>query len=314
MVKGAAVLRNISKLFLAVVVTGLAGLVLATLLQEAPSRRDLPVQAFAPDLTWPAVIAMPSKISEFRVLNTGSVRVPRDGVLNAEQMSEGSEVASSLWVDVFAFLFHHRERGWILIDAGLDVSFQAEGNLSGLLVERSIMGFRQKPGQNIGAQLKALKLEPSEIYFTHLHADHTAGLPELPSNIPMHTGKGESIVDFPLLFSHDHFKGVAELLEIDVAQGQALGPFDAVIDVFGDQSFWAISTPGHSDSNLSYLLMTEQGPVLMSGDASHTRYGFEQAIAPGWVDDLEAASRSLAQLAEFANLYSRTRVIFGHEE
>ncbi|MCB0643100.1 MAG: MBL fold metallo-hydrolase, partial [Phaeodactylibacter sp.] len=91
-------------------------------------------------------------------------------------------------------------------------------------------------------------------------------------------------------------------------------PFDSVLDIFGDGSFFAIYTPGHSKSHLSYLLITDEGPILLTGDASHTRYGFEKGIEPGWVQDAEKAQHSLQQLRTFAQTYPNIRVFFGHQQ
>jgi len=55
---------------------------------------------------------------------------------------------------------------------------------------------------------------------------------------------------------------------------------ESVIDIFGDGSFLAIPTSGHSASHLSYILMTNEGAILLTGDASHTKYGFQNNIEP----------------------------------
>lgn len=280
---------------------------------RSSSRSLLILDSINSNKTWDDIKSSQSKISSFRVINTGSVLVPRSGVINSKKLPLDSNIEEEIWVDVFAFLFHHANRGWTLIDTGLDSTYQNEGNLSGVMVARAIRGFKQRKGQNIKAQLEEDNIKLSEIYFTHLHADHTAGLPELPHNIPLYAGKGETIVNFPLLFSHKHFQGIQNIIEIDWENGQTRLPFRSVIDLFGDQSFWAISTPGHTDSNLSYLVFTDQEPVLLTGDASHTKYGFENNIEPGWVDNEEVANQSLMQLTQFKQEHPETRVIYGHE-
>jgi hypothetical protein len=54
--------------------------------------------------------------------------------------------------------------------------------------------------------------------------------------------------------------------------------------------------------------------VLLTGDASHTKYGFVNEIEPGWVDDKEMAEKSLRQLVDFYELFPNIRVIYGHEQ
>ena len=104
------------------------------------------------------------------------------------------------------------------------------------------------------------------------------------------------------------------LYELDWSAGQTIGPLQSAMDVFGDLSFWAIHTPGHSASHLSYLLFSTDGPILLTGDASHTRYGFEQGIEPGWASERNQAVSSLEQLRELKRQYPQIRVIYGHEQ
>jgi glyoxylase-like metal-dependent hydrolase (beta-lactamase superfamily II) len=51
--------------------------------------------------------------------------------------------------------------------------------------------------------------------------------------------------------------------------------------VFGDGSFFAILTPGHTTGHVSYLARTAEGAVLMTGDVSHTRWGWDRNVQAG---------------------------------
>ena len=210
-----------------------------------------------------------------------------------------------------------------MIDTGLDSSFRQEGNVKGWFAKNYIRKTKQAPGQNIAAMLQKAsksrfigeggKLKINGIFFTHLHADHTAGLPELTDiKAPKIMGKGEEFHYLPFLYTSNHLDKVGTLYELD-AKGAKMGALDAVLDVFGDQSLLAVATPGHSQGHTSYLLMTTKGAVLLTGDASHTKYGFEHNIAPGWVDDRPQAQNSLAQLRAFKKNHPEVKVIYGHE-
>ncbi|MEO1652197.1 MAG: MBL fold metallo-hydrolase [Bacteroidota bacterium] len=271
---------------------------------------ELPVPTLE-DKNWDKILGQKAVIDSFKILHTGSVQVPLDGVLNPEKVEIKKD--SLIWVDVFAYLFHHRERGWFLIDSGLDSSFQKKGNIKGWFASNYIKASRQAKGQNIGAQLSREQKEIQAIYFTHLHGDHSAGLPEIDDRIPKYVAKGEAFIHIPWLYTSNHLNPKDTLRELDWEQGFSKAPLKSVIDIFGDTSFLGIHTPGHSRSHLSYLLMTEEGPILLTGDASHTRYGFEHNIEPGWVDDREKAEDSIQQLIAFKKQYPQLRVIYGHQ-
>ena len=142
-----------------------------------------------PNKEWDEILANNSAINQFKVLNTGAVKVPRSGMLNTDKLVEESNLNQTIWVDVFVFMFHHQDKGWFIIDTGLDNTFQHEGNIDGLLASNYIMDSKQNPGQNIGAQLSRVHKEIQGIFFTHLHGDHTAGMPEIDRSIPKYVGK-----------------------------------------------------------------------------------------------------------------------------
>ncbi len=252
-------------------------------------------------------------IDEFKVLNTGSVKVPLEGMLNTGKLRDNHKLKDYLWVDVFAFLFHHQEKGWFMIDSGLDSTFQGNGNINGLLADNYIIASKQRKGQNIASQLRREGKKVNGIFFTHLHGDHTAGLPELDPSIPKYVGKGEKTLDIPLLYRSNHFTNGSKLMELDWSKGVTKPPFKKVMDIFGDGSLLGIHTPGHSKGHMSYLLMSPNGPVLLTGDVSHTRYGFENNIEPGWVDNRTAAENSLNQVVKFHQMFPKVHIIYGHE-
>ena len=86
-----------------------------------------------------------------------------------------------------------------------------------------------------------------------------------------------------------------------------------MIERLGDGDLWAISTPGHTTGHVSYLVNTKGGWVLLTGDASHTRWGFENNVVPGWSEDEALAKKSLTALRKFSLENKEVRVVFGHE-
>lgn len=255
----------------------------------------------------------PEPLQEFRVLFTGSVRVPRSGMLDLDDPLMGNEADAEMYVDVFAFRFCRRQGPCYLIDTGLDASYQHDGNLRGMLAANYVRGSRQKPGQDIGSQLARFSRTIEGVLFTHLHGDHTAGAPALPEGLRYFAGESEQYINYYLLYYGGHLDGVTRMESIDARPRNGQSRLDSAVDIFGNGSLWAISTPGHSNGHLSYLLRTEQADFLLTGDASHTRLGFERGVPPGWLTSREAARQSIQELRAFADRWPRLTVIFGHE-
>jgi putative FmdB family regulatory protein len=144
---------------------------------------------------------------------------------------------------------------------------------------------------------------------------HTAGVPGLPHDVPYVAGRGslDDAYESGMMAHIDHLRGVSQLEEIDFSAARELAPLGKAVDLLGDGSLWAIHTPGHSRGHVSYLVNATSGPVLLIGDASHTRWGFEHGVAPGKVTDAAASRASLERIAAFARAYPRVKLVFGHE-
>jgi glyoxylase-like metal-dependent hydrolase (beta-lactamase superfamily II) len=77
-------------------------------------------------------------------------------------------------------------------------------------------------------------------------------------------------------------------------------PIGKAIDIFGDQTVWAISTPGHSKGHISYLVNTEDRPVLIAGDACILNKSLEIGAGPGTSSaDIELAQKTLDKICTF---------------
>jgi len=272
---------------------------------------------------WRDVQRRAGKLQDFRTLWTGEVRVPRAGMLQLKSEDlpdEQRRADETLFVDVYAFWFCRPDDAeeCYLIDSGLDSSYSNGGNVDGVLADDYIIASRQREGQSIEAQLARLNPHGERlqgVFFTHLHGDHTSGVPALPDGLRYFVAENEQYINYWLVYYGGHLDAVNKLEEIDLHgprsyEAPLLG---RVVDLFGDGSLWAVSTPGHSNAHLSYLAMTESGPVLLTGDASHTRIGFESAVEPGWVFEREEARTSLEKLRAFAAAQPALRVVYGHE-
>jgi N-acyl homoserine lactone hydrolase len=263
---------------------------------------------------WESVLHQPSKITVER-LETGRVRVMTSDLIDFNDPKTSGLTDTQLFVPVFAYLLRHEDRGDYLIDAGLDRSFQkiTSGDMSGLFAFKFYAV--QAVGEDLPSQLDQRGAKLRGIFFTHLHPDHLSGATSLPRDIPYVVGKGESPTSVGALFHEDALDGVRDFQELDFSAAPAMAPLGPCLDVFGDGSFWAISTPGHTVGHVSFLVVTKTGPVLITGDVSHTRWGFDRSVIPGKFNDGKRSDsrQSLNQLEAFAKAYPDVKIFLGHE-
>ncbi len=280
-----------------------------------------PATAFAPPASssedardWTAILGRPSTLSLER-FETGRVRVMRSQIVDLHDPRAAGMADQELFVPAYAYVVHHETLGDYLIDAGLDRSFQTRtsGDISGMFAFK-VYG-TQNPGEDLASRLAAAGISPRAIFFTHLHPDHVSGAASLPRDLRYVVGKGEAPTSVGFFFYEDALKGVRDFEELDFRKAPVMPPLGPCVDLLGDGSLWAIATPGHTNGHVSYLAVTRTGPVLMTGDASHTRWGFEHGVIPGTFNDGDPreAHRSLDALTSFVRAFPQVRVYVGHE-
>jgi N-acyl homoserine lactone hydrolase len=291
----------------------------AVLMLLAAGFRSLDVAAFPLPVqratTWEEILARPRPVT-IEVLVTGTADGDRLVVLdesdpNIEELGDRHTPST-----VLAYWVHHPTEGDYLIDAGLARAFARKGGNYTTLLRLMLALFgaesRTTEGADVASQLGSRGISPRAVLLTHLHGDHTSGLVDLPAIVPAVFGRGEATFVQKALMG-DHLDG-RPLYVLDFDEALALPPFDRALDLLGDGSIWAISTPGHSPNHVSYLVNAESGPVLITGDACAYHAQFEHRIRPSpGVDDQEAAIRSLAGLRELYDRFPKLQVMVGHE-
>lgn len=281
----------------------------------APERLTFTTASKSPGMEWQRVLQQGRKV-ELTTLFTGTVTVPTSGMLDLSDPKTEAITEKSMVVEVYAHWIKHPVRGDYFVDSGLNKSYakHPQGDIKGVIAPFIVKDSHQNPGENIGALIEKHNIELNGVFFTHAHMDHTSGIPELPKDIHYYIGGGEPLTNFLFILSTNYFNDVDTLIEFDFSRGHTIAPFQKVIDIFSDGSVWAIATPGHSPGHVSYLINATTGPVLLTGDASHTRWGFENNVIPGWANDVDAAKQSLASLRQMAAMYPEVTVIYGHEK
>jgi glyoxylase-like metal-dependent hydrolase (beta-lactamase superfamily II) len=267
---------------------------------------------------WNDVLSHPRDIS-LTTFQTGVIHM--DACLNLDPASPRQSECDHTPRDLAALVHwvHHPRSGDFLIDAGFDDSFAKHppyGNYTGAM---SLFNWangvtnRQEPGADLSAQLARANVHPQAVFFTHLHPDHTGGVPSLGPQTELIFGKEEAGFLARAAVAN-HFSDKSKFSTIDFSRAPAMLPLGPSVDLFGDGSLWAISVPGHTDDDIAYLI-NGATPVLLTGDASHFAWAFQNGVAPrGW--DKAGTVRgyaSLEQLRAFARAYPGVKLIYGHE-
>ena len=119
------------------------------------------------------------------------------------------------------------------------------------------------------------------------------------------------------LLCGNHLAGKSSIHLLDMSTGRALAPFSHVVDVFGDGTLWAISTPGHTRDHLAYLINTSPTPVLVVGDAELTTWAMKDEILVSTIDGArgkQEVQRSATMIRTFHATYPHVQIWFSHDK
>ena len=256
------------------------------------------------DLDAPGPIVVETAIS-------GTWAVPLSGLLDLDDPRAAGFEDAPHDIVLPVHVLRHPEHGVFIVDTGLAEESPARGLIAQFLkdVERL---------ETLAAILARQPAPLAGVLLTHVHLDHVLGLPDVPEGVPIYAGPGEERAhrfnDRLTLPTVRRGLNGRPLTQWDFASSDPLGPVDAAVDVLGDGSLWALHVPGHTPGSTAYLARTVDGPVLFTGDCSHTRWGFEHGVPPGtYTLDREQNAQSLAALRALAEAHPTMRVEVGHE-
>jgi glyoxylase-like metal-dependent hydrolase (beta-lactamase superfamily II) len=267
--------------------------------------------------SWDEVFARPAPMA-IETLVTGFIDMNRCDNLDQSNPAAASCRSPEPLADL-VHLVRHPRLGVYLIDSGFAARFAESppyGNYSiAMELFNRMLGVRngQRAHQSAAEILRERHLHPNAVFFTHLHPDHTSGAADLPVDVDYVFGRQEAGF-LARVAVGSHFSGKPRLRTLDYAGVPPMPPLGPAVDLLGDGSLWAISTPGHTPDHTSYLV-NGTPPTLLAGDASHFAWAFEQDVAPrAWTSgDQARAVESLSQLRGFAARYPQVRIVFGHE-
>lgn len=239
----------------------------------------------------------------------------KDPKAKAAGLTDGDEP-----IEVRFYVLRHPRFGTFLVDTGVERALRDAPERAAMrgLVARELHTEKMDFAQPLGDWLAKEPAPIAGVFFTHLHLDHVSGAPDLPRATPLYAGPGETGARAMLnLFTRGSIDRALEGLP-PVGEWTFTpdpdGRFAGVVDVFGDGSLFALWMPGHTPGSTAYLARTAAGPVLLTGDTSHTRWGWEHDVAPGtFTADREGNARSLAALRTLVREHPSITVHLGHQ-
>ncbi|MBX3185863.1 MAG: MBL fold metallo-hydrolase [Labilithrix sp.] len=289
----------------------------------ATSHPSVPADLGAPSrsASLDAVVDEPGPLTVETVIGADWA-VPRSGLLNldhpeakAAKLTDGDEP-----IHVAFHVVRHPIRGTFLVDTGVERALfeQPDEAVIRGIAARVARADTMKRRTDTKTWVEQSGAPIAGVFVTHLHMDHIAGMRDVPAGTPVFVGPGESTArSVENLF-------VASIVDRALENKPPLsvlgferdpdGAFEGVLDVFGDGSFWALHVPGHTPGSTAFVARTPSGPVLLTGDACHTAWGWEHGVEPGsFSHDKAASAASLARLRTFAAKHPTIDVRLGHQ-
>lgn len=253
-------------------------------------------------------------------LQCGTLDATLSGALNLDHPSCEGIADADITAPLYAFLVIHPRLGPLLIDTGCSSDYldNPYGHMKGFLLLRVMNRVNVQRDETIESRLAQNGLKPSDIrclLLTHLHFDHTSGLSAFPEGIPMIAGNGEKSITIPGFVEPRHFRKGDMLSMLDFTSPYAVDtPLGTSIDIVGDGSILAISTPGHTAGHVSWLVNTDSGPILIAGDAVVLRKSLELRVGTGsYAASRKGAQKTLERIVDNRAAYPGLRIWPGHD-
>lgn len=224
-------------------------------------------------------------------------------------------------IQIYAHLLLHPQHGNFIVDTGVSQKVVDDPGKEGVnwLIQKVMHIEKIQIRKSTAAMQQGMDGKLSGVFFTHLHLDHILGMPDIANDVPLYIGATESS---GTSFKNMFVRGVTNQLLKDKQplqewhfQSDPQNKFEGIVDVFEDGSVFAISVPGHSPGSTAFLIRTTNGPVLLTGDACITRWGWEHTVEPGdFTADHERNLKNLKSMKELVARHPQIEVRLGHQQ
>jgi N-acyl homoserine lactone hydrolase len=247
--------------------------------------------------------------ADWAVTRAGLVNLD-DPKARAAHLTDGDEP-----IVIQLHAIHHPTRGTFLVDTGVERAVRDDPKKSALgsgVIVSQVLHIEKIKVRTDTASWIASHEKPAGVLLTHLHTDHVSGMRDVPNDVPVYTGPGEArgrttLNWFVQPITDAALEGKGPLRELRFGA-------DGVLDLFGDGTVWAIWVPGHTEGSVAYVARTPKGPVLMTGDACHTAWGWKNGVEPGtFSENRPESKKSLERLEQLAARHPTMDVRLGHQ-
>lgn len=211
-------------------------------------------------------------------------------------------------IPVPVYLIDH-PKGRVLFDSGLHIQAQTDPAARlGWLMKAFTVEYKQN--EDVAARLRLMDIDAGGkgiryLVNSHLHFDHAGGNEAIPNaQWVLQKREWEAANDPDLSRIHG-------LHEKDYDHGHDRLTVDGEHDLFGDGRVVCIPTFGHTPGHQSLLVRTDDGEVLLTGDACYLRRSLENMQLPKHRHSAEEMLDSLRAIRAFQN--RGARIIFGHD-
>lgn len=273
---------------------------------------SLHTAAFDPPAAGAADLDAPGPVAHEAVLSARWA-VPRQGLIDLTDPRAADLEKGDMPIVLPVHVLTHPTAGVFIVDTGVPRGDSPARGLVGVFLKEI------EPVEPLAAILERQASPLAGVLLTHNHADHVLGLVDVPAGVPVYVGEGDQApanmtgrLMFPT-FTRALGERELTLWDFDAPQAIELDGIRA-LDIVGDGSIYALQATGHTPGSTAYLARTPDGPVLFTGDCSHTRWGWEHGVPPGtYTVDHDANAASLEALIDLAAAHPGMTVHVGHE-